>query len=77
MLGHFCDKARTCSDIARLKEIRVAKTAKTTKEETQAEAKGTVRMTRSEQEAQGGPITADVHPDEVENYKHAGWVVGK
>ena len=45
---------------------------------TEEEAKGkanikTVKMTRLEEDAQGGPITADVHPDEVGNYEKAGW----
>lgn len=35
----------------------------------------TVRMKRDESAANGGPLTADVHPDEVENYKLGGFVV--
>lgn len=34
-----------------------------------------VKMVRSEEDAQGGPLTAEVHPDEVENFKQAGWKV--
>lgn len=34
-----------------------------------------VKMTRSEQDAQGGPTAADVHPDEVDNFKKGGWRV--
>jgi hypothetical protein len=33
----------------------------------------TVRMKRQEHDAQGGPLTADVHPDEVEKYAATGW----
>lgn len=33
----------------------------------------TVRMKRSEPMHVRGPVTADVHPDEVENWKAAGW----
>jgi hypothetical protein len=32
-----------------------------------------VRMIRSKELAGNGPTTADVHPDEVDNYKQAGW----
>ena len=32
-------------------------------------------MKRDESAANGGPLTADVHPDEVENYKLGGFVV--
>ena len=34
-----------------------------------------VKMVRSEEAAAGGPLTADVHPDEVANYAQAGFVV--
>lgn len=33
----------------------------------------TVRMVRSEEDAKGGPTTADVHPAEVDNYRAGGW----
>ena len=32
-----------------------------------------VKMVRKLEEGQKGPIKADVHPDEVENYKASGW----
>jgi len=35
----------------------------------------TVPMIRAEEDANGGPTAADVHPDEVENYKTGGWQV--
>lgn len=38
------------------------------------ETVNTVKMIRSEEIAGGGPITADVHPDEVSNYARGGWV---
>lgn len=34
-----------------------------------------VKMTRNAEEANGGPLEADVHPDEVGNYSLAGFVV--
>jgi len=34
---------------------------------------GLVQMVRSEDVAGGGPLTADVHPAEVENYAAHGW----
>jgi hypothetical protein len=37
----------------------------------------TVRMYRSADAAQGGPTEADVHPDEVENYRAAGFSTDK
>lgn len=33
----------------------------------------TVPMQRDEPPHPGGPVTADVHPDEVENWRSAGW----
>lgn len=33
----------------------------------------TIRMERSAEDADGGPLTADVHPDEVANFEKAGW----
>lgn len=42
--------------------------------ETEAKTK-TVKMTRTEEAAAGGPTEADVHPDEVENFKSGGWEV--
>jgi hypothetical protein len=47
-------------------------------EETKApegEAPVLVLMTRSENDANGGPTTADVHPDEVLNWIAYGWSV--
>ena len=38
-------------------------------------ASGLIAMIRTEEDAKGGPVTADVHPDEVENFKLAGWKV--
>ena len=38
-----------------------------------ADPVATVAMVRSEEAANGGPTTADVHPDEVENFKKGGW----
>ena len=35
----------------------------------------TVRMIRREPMFEGGPTCADVHPDEVENWKECGWEV--
>lgn len=35
----------------------------------------TVKMTRTEPLHHGGPTSADVHPDEVENWKAHGWSV--
>lgn len=32
-----------------------------------------IRMYRSEAAANGGPVVADVHPDEIENYERGGW----
>lgn len=32
-----------------------------------------VKMERSAEDANGGPLTADVHPNEVSNYEKAGW----
>ena len=34
---------------------------------------GTVRMVRDAPQHKGGPLTADVHPDEVDNYAKRGW----
>ena len=36
-----------------------------------------VKMKRKYPQHQGGPVTADVHPDEVENYSDAGWLHDK
>ncbi len=33
-----------------------------------------IKMVRSEEAAAGGPLTADVHPDEAANYALAGFV---
>lgn len=35
----------------------------------------TVKMRRDEPVYPGGPVTADVHPDEVDNWLKAGWIV--
>lgn len=37
----------------------------------------TVKMTRTEPMHHGGPTSADVHPDEVENWKAHGWSVAE
>lgn len=42
-------------------------------EETPAARSTTVKMYRGEEDAKGGPINAEVHPSEVENWKAAGW----
>ena len=34
-----------------------------------------MKMTREEPMFPGGPMTADVHPNEVEAWKLAGWVI--
>ena len=34
-----------------------------------------VPMTRGKEEANGGPLAADVHPAEVANYERGGWRV--
>ncbi|MRR56958.1 MAG: hypothetical protein EG824_01915 [Deltaproteobacteria bacterium] len=34
-----------------------------------------VRMVRTPEMAKGGPVVADVHPDEVANYALGGWVI--
>lgn len=34
-----------------------------------------VKMVRREPQFEGAPVTADVHPDEIENYAKAGWEV--
>lgn len=36
-----------------------------------------VKMTRQEPQQDGGAVTADVHPDEVSNFKAAGWNILK
>jgi hypothetical protein len=33
-----------------------------------------VKMKRAHPQHPGGPTTADVHPEEVENYSQGGWV---
>ncbi|MGA9771639.1 MAG: hypothetical protein WBV94_21590 [Blastocatellia bacterium] len=37
----------------------------------------TVRMTRSNPAHPGGPVEADVHPDEITNYAAGGWSVAE
>lgn len=34
-----------------------------------------IEMIRSTEDAKGGPTEADVHPDEIENYKKGGWII--
>lgn len=34
-----------------------------------------VKMIREEPQRSGGPLTADVHPDEVVNYQRGGWQI--
>ncbi|MBI3582380.1 MAG: hypothetical protein HY096_00335 [Nitrospinae bacterium] len=36
---------------------------------------GVVKMVRMVEDAKGGPTEADVHPDEVDNFKKGGWKV--
>lgn len=36
-----------------------------------------VQMERTAEDARGGSLTADVHPDEVANYAAAGWRVSQ
>lgn len=45
------------------------------KEEPQKVESKTVSMVRDEPQFQGGPVTADVHPDEVENMKLHNWTI--
>ncbi len=33
-----------------------------------------IKMKRKYPQHPGGPLTAEVHPDEVENYAQAGWM---
>jgi len=33
----------------------------------------TIPMVRELKPGQSGPVTADVHPNEIDNWKHAGW----
>lgn len=37
----------------------------------------TIKMTREEWEAKGGPLVADVHISEVENYRIGGWRIAE
>lgn len=48
--------------------------AEGTPEQTPAPAEGTVAMVRDEPTA-GGATTAEVHPDEVQNWERHGWKV--
>ena len=48
--------------------------AEGTPEQTPAPAEGTVAMVRDEPTA-GGATTANVHPDEVQNWERHGWKV--
>lgn len=49
-------------------------------EETKTAAKAAetklVRMVRTPEMANGGPVVADVHPNEVANFALGGWVIG-
>lgn len=38
-------------------------------------ADSTIKMRRDEPVHPGGPVTADVHPEEVANWQQAGWRV--
>ena len=49
--------------------------AEGTPEQTPAPAEGTVAMVRDEPMHPGGPTTAEVHPDEVQNWERHGWKV--
>ncbi|HKX32092.1 MAG TPA: hypothetical protein VJ302_30680 [Blastocatellia bacterium] len=48
-----------------------------TPEESGAPQVQLVKMVRPQPQFPGGPITADVHPDEVANYLAGGWSVEK
>jgi hypothetical protein len=37
----------------------------------------TIKMNRAEPAYFGGPTEADVHPDEIENWKEHGWTVAE
>ena len=45
--------------------------------EIKVEVTGLIRMARTAEDANGGPLTADVHPDEVSNYSNAGFRIVK
>lgn len=47
------------------------------KDQTAAQKAKLVKMIRAEDVAKGGPTTADVHADEVDNYIAGGWSVAK
>lgn len=49
--------------------------AEGTPEQSPAPAECTVQMVRDEPMHPGGPTTADVHPDEVQNWERHGWKV--
>ena len=56
--------------------LRATKGMKMANDEDTAPAKAaptTVKMKRAKPTRKGGPVTADVHPAEVENYEAAGW----
>jgi hypothetical protein len=58
--------------------IKKGKPARGSQAETATvESSGLVRMRLDDSEREGytGPTTADVHPDEVENWKAGGWVI--
>lgn len=42
-------------------------------QESQESKAGLVRMVRDAPQHPGGPVTADVHPDEVPSYSAADW----
>ena len=49
--------------------------AEGTPEQSPAPAEGTVAMVRDEPMHPGGATTANVHPDEVQNWQRHGWKV--
>lgn len=47
--------------------------AKKDKEAVEPAETETVKMERDAPQFEGGPVTADVHPDSVADYESAGW----
>ena len=37
----------------------------------------TIPMVRELEPRQSGPVTADVHPDEIDNWKQGGWRIAE
>lgn len=66
-------------DAAKADAEAKAKAEQEAKEKGDAEAKAskTVKMVRDEPAFKGGPVKADVHPDEVANMAKHGWVKAK